>query len=374
MPKAHKQTLIKELSIDANTSLLQAIKLMDKLDRKLLLVMQNSHYHSMVSLGDIQRAIIQSIPLESPVSSVLRQDVKVCTTLDSSEHIRAQVFKWRMEFLPILDEDEALHDVIFWHDLFEEEHALQGKLDLPVVIMAGGFGSRLKPITNIIPKPLIPLGEKPIIQVIVENFEKMGATQFFFSVNYKADMIQQYFEQFPQYNITYIVEDKPFGTAGSLALLRDKIDQTFFVSNCDIIVEQDLEEIYKYHKENKNELTLVAALKHYGIPYGTVEVKENGLLSALQEKPEITYMINAGLYILEPHLIGEIPTEEVFDITDLIANILGRDGRIGVYPVSEGSWFDIGEWKEYFKTLDDFDERTNRRTKRRTNRKPPPPP
>ena len=152
------------------------------------------------------------------------------------------------------------------------------------------------------------------------------------------------------YNLKYFEESKPLGTAGSLHLLKNEIDSTFFVTNCDILIKDDYSEMLKYHKENGNELTAVSAVKHFKIPYGTLEFGENGILQQLKEKPEYNFFINAGMYILEPHLLEEIPENEFFHITTLMEKILEREGKVGVFPVSEGSWMDIGQWDEYNKT------------------------
>ena len=141
------------------------------------------------------------------------------------------------------------------------------------------------------------------------------------------------------------------GTAGSLSLLKDQIKETLFVSNCDILIDQDYSEVLKYHRENKNEITVVAALKHYPIPYGTIETGENGRLLELIEKPEISFKINTGIYILEPHLLNEIPENVVFHMTQLIKNVNKRNGLVGVFPVSEKSWKDIGDWDEYYQNI-----------------------
>ena len=215
--------------------------------------------------------------------------------------------------------------------------------------MAGGKGTRLKPLTNIIPKPLLPIGEKTILETIMDKFMDIGCSAFYLSVNYKADSIRHYFDTLERnnYTISYFKEDKPLGTIGSLFLLKRIINQTFFISNCDIIIEEDYSEIYKYHKANSNEITIVAALKHYPIPYGTIETGENGKLITLTEKPELTFKINSGMYILEPHLLLEIPNNSFYHITDLIEKVKKRKGQIGVFPVSEKSWKDIGNWSEY---------------------------
>jgi NDP-sugar pyrophosphorylase family protein len=140
----------------------------------------------------------------------------------------------------------------------------------------------------------------------------------------------------------------PLGTAGSLYLLKDNIRTTFFVTNCDIIVDQNYEDILSYHFDNKNEITIVAALKHYAVPYGTLTSREDGLLHSIQEKPELIFKINAGFYILEPQLLEEIPQRKFYHITNLIEKLLVNNRRVGVFPVSEKSWIDIGTWDEYY--------------------------
>ena len=217
--------------------------------------------------------------------------------------------------------------------------------------MAGGRGTRLAPLTNVWPKPLIPINQKTIVEDIMDRFVEVGCNEFYLSVNYKAEVIQQYFDNLnsPFYKITYIREEKPLGTAGSLYLLKDKIHSTFFVSNCDILIEEDFTSIYEYHKTHQNEITIVAAIKSFPIPYGTIETGEGGQLKSIQEKPELSFKINTGMYILEPNLIQEIPKNDFFHITTLIEK-LHREGRkVGVFPVSEGSWKDIGNWEEYIK-------------------------
>jgi NDP-sugar pyrophosphorylase family protein len=214
--------------------------------------------------------------------------------------------------------------------------------------MAGGKGTRMQPLTHIIPKPLIPLDDKTIVEHIIDHFKKIGCKDFYMSVNYKAKNIRDYFAELEKdYNISFFEEAKPLGTAGSLHLLNGKIDKPFFISNCDILIEEDYREIYKYHKEYNNELTIVGSFRHYPIPYGTLETCEEGQLLSITEKPELSFLINSGMYILEPHLISEIPQNEFFHITDLIKKIKERNGRVGVFPVSEKSWVDIGEWDKY---------------------------
>lgn len=343
--------------IDHNSTLRDALKLMDKLDKKLLLVLENNSYKSLLSIGDIQRAIIKNVELNEKVKNILRKNLRVCTTDDSEQKVKDTMLEFRIEFMPILNMNGELHNIVFWEELFEENiQSTSDKINCPVVIMAGGEGKRMKPFTNIIPKPLFPIGEKPIIEVIMDKFNAIGTKNFYITVNYKFEMLKYYLDNniFSNYSIEFIKEEKPLGTAGSLSLIQNKIDDTFFVSNCDIIIDQDLIEVYNYHKENKNELTIIGSLKYYDIPYGILETGENGKLLKMQEKPEFTHMINTGVYILEPHLLKEIPSDTFFHITDLINQIINRNGSVGVFPINSKSWIDIGEWNQYWNVSDIF--------------------
>jgi NDP-sugar pyrophosphorylase family protein len=255
--------------------------------------------------------------------------------------------------MPILDEDGNLKRVYYWDDLFlNTEKKPKKAIDIPVVIMAGGEGRRLRPLTNVIPKPLIPIGEKTILEVIMDKFEKIGCHDFYLSVNYKCDILKYYISQIKHdYDIKFIKEEKPLGTIGSVSLLKDKISTTFFVSNCDILIDEDYRNVYDYHIANKNDITIITSIKSYKIPYGVIQTGKDGLLTGLSEKPEYAYMINTGVYILEPGLIKEIPDRKFFHITQLIDKVKARGGRVGCFPVSERSWTDIGDWNEYLKLI-----------------------
>jgi dTDP-glucose pyrophosphorylase len=349
-----------DLSIDVQATILQALLQMDAVNHKLLIVTENDKYKSLLSIGDIQRGIIKGKDTSAPIAHILRdkERVNVSSTAATEEEIRARMLALRCEFMPVIDDNNDLVEIYFWDDLLEEEQTSNRSLGVPVVIMAGGKGTRLRPITNIIPKPLVPIGNKAIMEHIINSFNKMGCNDFYCSVNYKSSMIKQYFEELEaDYSVSYFEEDFPMGTAGSLSMLKGTVNDTFFVSNCDIIVDQDYLEIYDFHKEHQYDLTIVAALKNYKIPYGILEVSDNGKLEAVQEKPDLTFFVNTGMYVLEPSLLEQIPTDRFFDITDLFEQIRANGGSIGVFPISEGAWMDIGNWDEYNKTQIAFKKR-----------------
>ena len=338
--------------VQITESVISALKQMESKFYRLLLVFEDNEFKGVVSIGDIQRSIIKNIPMTAPVKDVMRHNFTFAHVGDKPQAIRKLMLEKRIEMMPVLDDNGQLVDVLIWDDLLKGKQLTPKQFNLPVVIMAGGKGERLKPLTNIYPKPLIPVGEKTIIETIMDKFVAHGCHNFHISVNYKADTIRNYFEQLgnPEYHVSYFQEEKPMGTAGSLRLLKDKIKETFFVSNCDILINDDYAAMLDYHRKNKNELTVVAAIKTYSIPYGTIITGENGLLERIEEKPDLTFKINTGLYILEPSLLDDIP-DDFFHITHLMDKLQSQARRVGVYPISQSDWQDMGDWNEYLKMI-----------------------
>ena len=344
------------LFIDANASLLEAFRTMDACGVKLLMVGGPGLFERFVSVGDVQRAIIGGASIDSPVAALPERVNLTVDAADGREAARALLLRYRAPYTPALTADGGVARVFFWEEFFETE-PLPPRVNLahvPVVIMAGGLGSRLRPLTNVIPKPLIPVGDRSILEHILDRFSQVGCSRFHLTVNYLADVLRYYVDHRTEYaeRVTYVDEPTPLGTAGSLHLLAGELQETFFVTNCDILIDQDYSEIYEYHRERGNIMTVVTALRHHSVAYGTVESDHEGRLTRLVEKPELTYAINAGMYILEPELLVRIPRDRVFHITELIESLRAAGERVGVFPVSEGSWHDIGVWSEYLKIKD----------------------
>lgn len=341
---------VEDRIININNTLIRALKIMDKTGYRSLLVMNDCDlFAGILSIGDIQRAILKDIPFDQSVQQILRPNPKVAIKETSLSEVQALMMKYRMEFLPVVDEQKQVLDIYLWEDVFGVEQLLPvTSFNLPVVVMAGGLGTRLKPLTNVLPKPLIPMNEKTMLEEIFQRFSRYGCSRFYLSLNYKADLIEYYLNclNLP-FTLEFLREERPMGTAGSLSLLKGRINETFFVSNCDILIDQDYSEILQYHRDNGNVITLVAALKHYPIPYGVLETSENGMLKSLEEKPELIVKINSGMYILESSVLNQIPSSSFIHITQLVENIHRSGNKIGVFPVSERSWKDIGNWNEY---------------------------
>lgn len=331
-------------TIDANFSLHQALKKMDAIAGKLLIVLNDSKYEGLVSIGDIQRAILKNISFETLISQIIIEDKIIANENTKFDEIKSMMIEHRMEFCPVISKENDILNIHFWEDLFPNTDRKRFKsLELPVVIMAGGLGKRLEPLTKVLPKPLIPINDKSILEEIINRFLKYDCKQIHLSLNYKADFIKFYMKSLPlPAELFFYVEEIPLGTGGSLSLMKS-INSTFFVTNCDILVDEDYSNILDFHRSNEHEITIVSAIKNYQIAYGTLETNECGILTKLCEKPELAFQINTGMYILEPHLLKEIPENQFFPLTNLIENLISSGRKVGVFPVQENSWVDIGE-------------------------------
>jgi dTDP-glucose pyrophosphorylase len=304
--------------------------------------------------GDFRRAVLNDVDLNNSIESIVNQD---CIKLEEGfgrEDVKNIFLTTFARAIPVVNADGALQDVIFKEDFFNKEglNQVKEKLPYPVVIMAGGEGTRLAPFTNILPKPLLPLGNDPVIKVIMDRFNAGGADEFYITVNSKKKMIKGYFHDHKSpYKIHFVDENEPLGTAGSLGLVKKNINTNCFVVNCDVVLDIDYSDLVKFHNTGNFDLTLVASLKQYTIPYGVCNVDNEGLLLSMQEKPEQHLLVNAGLYFLNRSVLDLISGDEFLHMTDIV-NILKEKGfKVGVYPVTEKSWLDVGQWKEYSDTL-----------------------
>ena len=315
---------------------------MDQTEKKLLVVCENGRFIGVVSIGDIQRAIINKIDLNEPVETHIRKDILFAKADDDIQKLKEQMLQERIESMPVVDASGMLIDIIEWNDAFSGDFSDTGAIYCPVVIMTGGKGERLKPLTNFLPKPLIPVSGKTIIEEIIDKFLKASCRSFYLSVNYKAETIMDYFDNLPDkdYTVEFVKEEKSLGTAGSLYLLKNTLMSTFIVCNCDAIIDVNLRDLMDYHRSNNNDATLVSVIKNLDIHYGVVETTQSGELVSLKEKPEIIYQVNCGLYILEPKVFDYIEDNSFLNITDLLTKIKADGGKVGVFPISEKSWKD----------------------------------
>jgi len=343
------------LTIKHGSRIKDALRQLEETERKTLFVVDDENrLIGTLTDGDIRRWILSEGSLDGMVDRVCNTDPFVACENYDPEQIKQVMLERKIGCIPVLNSIREIVEVLFWENLFGEGLARKSKrpIGLPVVIMAGGKGTRLDPFTKILPKPLIPLGDKTVIEIIIDSFVDCGIDKFYISVNYKSKIIKSYFEELePAYEIEYIHEDLPLGTAGSLTYLRGKLDSSLIVTNCDIIIKADYHDIVEFHAVNDYDVTLVASLKNYNIPYGVCEIENGGTLKCILEKPEYNFLVNTGMYVLKPTTLALIPENEFFHITHLIEKVAAEGGKVGVYPISDKSWIDTGEWAEYKKAL-----------------------
>jgi dTDP-glucose pyrophosphorylase len=341
---------VNSLLIIRNASLKEAMKQMNDAGEKILLVVdEEKKFLGSLTDGDIRRWVLKEGSLQSSIDQICNKDPIFAGEDYTNEEIRRLMLRNRIEWIPVVDRHNEIADVLLWKDLFEESvMALKDKLNIPVVIMAGGKGTRLDPFTKILPKPLIPIGKKAIIDIIMDKFSVYGINEFYISINHKAKMIKSYFEGIDtHYNIHYIEENQPLGTAGSLKFLQGRIKDSLIVSNCDIIVDCDYNELVAFHNRNGDDISIVGSFRHFTIPYGICEIENGGILTSITEKPEYDFLVNTGMSILNGKVLSLIPENQKFHFTDLIEAVRNNGGKVGVFPISEKSWIDVGQWEEY---------------------------
>lgn len=334
---------IKDFLIDENSSMLAAMSLLDKAAMKILFVVRDGGFIATITDGDIRRWILKKGDLDAKVRDIANYK-PVYISIEEKLNAKAVMAKHSIESIPVVDENMCIDSIVFLNETIVDN---RNEINVPIVIMAGGLGTRLYPYTKILPKPLIPIGDLPIAEHIINKFRKAGSSNFFMIVNHKKNMIKAYFNEIEKdYTITYVDEDKPLGTGGGLSLLQGMINETFILSNCDVIIEEDYEKIYSFHKKSNNLITMVCSLKVIKIPYGVVEIDKNGKIDSMKEKPELSFFTNTGMYIVEPRVIDELEKDIDIGFPDVIERYKQAGEKIGVYPISEYAWMDMGQIEE----------------------------
>lgn len=344
------------LLASADTTIKQAMHILNEFGGKIIFVVnENRKLLGTATDGDIRRGIANGLTLTVSIREVMKANFISINRNhpDVLKKAKELMQKHIIEYIPIIDDHGEIVDAVSWIDYFDngEETRNETFLNNQVVIMAGGKGTRLDPFTKILPKPLIPLGNKPIIEHILDRFYKKGFNRFKLVLNYKKEIIKLYFSDnsFP-FDIEFIEEAAYLGTAGGLHLVKGKVDESFIVTNCDTILEGDYKDILNWHKERGNLLTIVGSHREIAVPYGVLHMS-NGSLIDINEKPKIDLFINTGTYIFEPELLELLNGTEYLDMDKLIRQLKEKHfDKIGVYP-HWGEWFDIGQWDEYRKSL-----------------------
>lgn len=349
-----EKTRLESLLVFIDTSIKEAMQKLTESGEKILFVVDvNRRLLGTITDGDIRRGIINGKDFLDSVVNVMNKvfTAAVDDNPNILEYAKQAMLKRKIAQIPVLDNEGKIIDLILWSDILDEKTNIIKPEIKPnqIVIMAGGRGTRLDPFTKIFPKPLIPLGNKPVIELIMGRFYKYGFYKFIYTLNYKKEYIKLFLNEndFP-YSIEWVEEPDFLGTAGSLGLLKDKIDSTFFVVNCDTLLDTDFGDILAWHKEHKASITVVGCYNEFKIPFGVLELSD-GKLKQILEKPVHDVIINTGAYVMEPHILSYIPVGKSVDMSELIGALCAKE-KISVFPISSG-WFDIGQWEKYSKSL-----------------------
>ena len=350
---------MKKLIITNNTTIKESLLRLEKNSQKCLMVVnKNDNFLGTLTDGDIRRAIIMGADIESKIGPYIK---KKSFTIDETKYkklspkkikkILKSYLESKIDVIPVINKKKKVVDFIDTQARIEQEIKTNNILNkIPLILMAGGKGNRLKPFTDIFPKPLVPINNIPAAEHIINSFRNSGVNKIFISVNFKKELIKSYFKE-KKFNIQYIEEKKELGTAGSLSYLKNKARSDFFVSNCDTLLNVNLKRFYEYHKKGQFFITVVAAIKNFRLPYGSCEIDKSGNLKKIVEKPNLNYLVNTGLYIIKPQVLKYISKNKPLDMDKLMKLLKQKRKKIGIFPVSEKNWTDVGEWPEYNKMI-----------------------
>jgi dTDP-glucose pyrophosphorylase len=351
-----------ELFVRQTDSIRDAMSRIDRNARGIVFVVGEDHrLENTVTDGDIRRAILAGLGLDASIAELLKTGWKATGRLPvtaSSESTREEqlaiMARMRVRHLPLIDG----HGKVAGVSMFKAEDAADKKTEeLPVqaVIMAGGFGTRLRPFTDNMPKPMLPIGGRPLMERTIERLHRSGINRINITTHYLPEKIIQHFGTGKRFGVelNYVSEEEPLGTAGSLGLVGETAEP-LLVMNGDILTRVDYKELLDFHRANKAELTVGVRQYEFKVPYGVIEAND-GIVRVLKEKPSYNFLVNAGIYLLEPSVRKLIPPDVRFDMTDLIDQLLTNGGVVASFPIVE-YWVDIGQHDDLKRAQDDISE------------------
>lgn len=340
---------LKDILIHANCTIREVLEKLNRGGKGIVLVIDDEQrLIGTITDGDVRRAILKGASIDDEINGIVHKNPIYIEEGATKEKIKDIFIRRAIKQIPVIDRKGIVVDLISINDILIPE----GK-DHPVIIMAGGLGTRLKDLTKEVPKPMLKVGQDPILYHIINNFKQYGYNKMLITVNYKAKIIENYFQDGYAYGvkISYIKEKERLGTAGGIKLAEDYLDKPFFVINGDIFTNLNVDNMMKYHLDNEFDLTIAVKEYFYKVPYGVI--KTNGdMVKSVNEKPETKYLINGGIYCLNPEAIKLIPNGKYYEITDLINTCIEKGLKVGYYKIEE-YWMDIGKLEDYYKVNDD---------------------
>lgn len=356
---------MKELFIRFEDSIELALKkFTDTSSNTLIVVNNNNSYLGTISNGDVRKEILKKKKLTRKIKYVFNKNSTFYYINNyHEEEISKSFLENNFDIIPILNNKKKVIKVIKLLDFLKNRTKTNKdkikKIDksikkINVVIMAGGLGTRMAPFTEVLPKPLIPIQGKPVINRIIDNFNEYGLKNLWLTINFKGQLLKSYLNETKyKKNIKYYEEKRRLGTVGALKFIKKKLSKFFILTNCDTIIKTDYSKVVTFHKKNNFDITIISTLKDFDIPYGVCKIDANNNFINLEEKPNIKMLVNSGMYVMKKNIIDFIPSRK-FDMNDLLLKLKTAKKKIGVYSVSSDSWIDVGNWEEYHKAINSF--------------------
>jgi len=355
-------TDLKKYIILKSENIFNAFDQISRVGNTLIVVDNNNNYLGTLSNGDLRNAILKNNNFETKITNIFNKNSFFFSDLPSKNSDLKKIFiKHKFDIIPVIKNKKILK-IIFWDEVFSQNKKINLKAinydRFPVVILAGGEGTRLLPFTQILPKPLIPIKDKTVIEHIFSIFNNYGKPKINLLINYKSKILKAFFSEIKiSNNLIFIKEKKPLGTAGGLSLFKKKINKKFhsvFVTNCDVLFQIKLDEFVNFHLLNKNDISLIVSPNEHVIPYGNCILDEHNNLKRIDEKPKINLLINTGMYLIKSNVLDMIKFNTYLDMNELINQLRINKYKVGVFPISNDSWKDIGQWNEYKKVVNNF--------------------
>ena len=350
--------------IDKNQKILQSDTILKSLQKMiksgsktLCVVDKKNKLLGTFSDGDLRKIIIKNVNLHKSIDGYFNQNPTFFYENGYNlEDIQNTFSKDNFDIIPIVSKEKYIKKILSWNELLNENTKIKSNKNYtPVLIMAGGIGERLKPFTNILPKPLIPINGKPVIDIIIQKFIRLGFQKFLISKNINDTILKSYLSNHKLKNkIKFINEKKQLGTAGSLFLTKKEFTKNILVINCDVILDIDFRDLINFHEVNKNDATIVVTEIKYKIPYGNVQVTTKNKFKSITEKPEYDILTNTGCYVFGQRIKKLLNKQEKIDMNHFIKKLTSKNLKIQIYKISKDKWYDTGQWREFENTQKEF--------------------
>jgi len=343
----------KEILVSPETTIRETLRVIDEGSLQIALVVnRNGRLVGTVTDGDVRRAILRNVPVDAAVCTIMNTSPTTALVQDSIEDVVAAMTRRQLRHMPIVDSQGSIMGIEVLREFFEARERPNW-----VVLMAGGYGLRLRPLTEDCPKPLLKVGTRPLLETILSNFVSSGFRHFFISVHYRAEMVKDHFEDGSRWGVTiqYIDEKEQGGTAGALSLLPGVPEHPVFVMNGDVLTKVHLDHVLDFHEQQASEATMCVREYEYQVPYGVVTIGQHDILT-IEEKPVQRFLVNAGIYVLNPAVLQIVPRGESCDMTSLFQLAVSKGLRTSVFPIRE-YWLDIGQMDDFQRANSEFVER-----------------